>query len=45
MEFYGSLEYYAQVQPRTYSDAERTEATEGLKNLYRERGLIPPHDL
>jgi hypothetical protein len=45
LKFYGSLEYYAQVQPRTYSASEQEKAIEGLKELYREKGLIPPSNL
>jgi hypothetical protein len=45
LKFYGSQECYAQVQPRAFSDTERAEATEELKNLYREKGWIPPDDL
>jgi hypothetical protein len=45
LKFYGFLEYYAQVQPRTYSATEQAKAIEGLKDLYREKGLIPSSDL
>lgn len=45
LKFYGSLEYYAQVQPRSYPATEETKAKEGLKDLYRQKGLIPPDDL
>lgn len=45
LKFYGSLEYYASVQPRSYSTSEEVAATEGLKDLYRQKGLIPPAGL
>jgi hypothetical protein len=30
LKFYGCLEYYAQMQPRTYSTTEQAQAVEGL---------------